>query len=240
MKRLVVLGCPRSGTSLVANLLSKSGFDVDYRGKKQLMGKNPNFNPDGYFERIDIVQLNDQLIRFYGKKFNFLNPPNIKWMLNPYKLNNSFVIQNHETRLNHLNNLKKILKAKAKVENELNSYWDWVIKDSRLCFTLNFWNLKDISVIKVVRNRASVKKSMENHYGNIFHQDVIYFRSLIKQINFDHYYKTIDSLINLHLGYFGGITVEFESIQNGNYTALEEFTQRSINKSIYKKDYVNY
>lgn len=50
MHHPIVLGVPRSGTSLCANLLSKMGFD--FVGCDSMDSELPSkFNPDGYFQR---------------------------------------------------------------------------------------------------------------------------------------------------------------------------------------------
>ena len=49
----IILGVPRSGTSLCANLLTKMGFD--FVGKDSMDPQLPTqFNPDGYFQRKSI------------------------------------------------------------------------------------------------------------------------------------------------------------------------------------------
>ena len=48
-ERIVILGCPRSGTSLLTHLVAKAWFSVYGHGTKQLMRPNPSYNPDGYY-----------------------------------------------------------------------------------------------------------------------------------------------------------------------------------------------
>ena len=104
-KNIVILGCPRSGTSLVAQLVKSAGFDADGNGTKQLMKPNPKYNPEGYFERLDIVRLNDNLLNEMDSTYNFLNPPSINDMVE---------FSTSGTEL-------------AKISHELNSYNNWFI-----------------------------------------------------------------------------------------------------------------
>ena len=52
-KRLIVLGSPRSGTSLVTNLIGSAGYDTDCFGKRLLLKANQH-NKNGFYERADI------------------------------------------------------------------------------------------------------------------------------------------------------------------------------------------
>ena len=72
--KFIVLGCPRSGTSMITKILVNSGMNII---EEDLMKPNIHYNPDGYYENINIVKINDQLIRLKHKnnKFNFLNIP---------------------------------------------------------------------------------------------------------------------------------------------------------------------
>ena len=76
-KNIIILSFPRSGSSLMANLIASAGYKHYISERSELMGGS-EFNPDGYFEDTLITLLNDQLIRFYfGKKCSFLYLPKI-------------------------------------------------------------------------------------------------------------------------------------------------------------------
>tara|TARA_B100000161_G_scaffold30761_1_gene18287 strand:+ start:1335 stop:2183 length:849 start_codon:yes stop_codon:yes gene_type:complete len=70
---ILITGLPRSGTSLTASLVSSAGYKCSIG--KSILGSS-DLNRNGYFEDIDFILFNDQLIRFfYGNKFSFLFPP---------------------------------------------------------------------------------------------------------------------------------------------------------------------
>ena len=48
---VIILGCPRSGTSILTKLLVESGL---YIMKDDLMKPNIHYNPSGYYENINI------------------------------------------------------------------------------------------------------------------------------------------------------------------------------------------
>src|SRR5690349_13108524 len=61
---VVVLGMPRSGTSLLTNLLQKLGIDL---GDK-LAAADAN-NPTGYWEHEEICQTQEDLLRQLGRRW---------------------------------------------------------------------------------------------------------------------------------------------------------------------------
>lgn len=217
-KNIAIIGCPRSGTSLVANLIKTAGYDADMYGTKQLMKPNSKFNPDGYFERIDIVKLNDALIKEIESSLNFLNPPTLQQIQSLFSKNEKL----------------------SKIVIEQNLYSGWFIKDSRLAFTLNQYKFNNLSIIKVIRNRNSVKKSMINHYGNLFEHDVVQGPHTIKKINFDYYYDHINSCIDWQMKPYEHITVSYEDILNSNVESLNKFLDSTVDVNIIKKQYQNY
>lgn len=58
-----VLGMHRSGTSVVAGVLSELGLDG---GPEATMFSADQFNSDGYWEQRPIVELHDELLRSLG------------------------------------------------------------------------------------------------------------------------------------------------------------------------------
>lgn len=220
LEKIVVLGCPRSGTSLLTQLVAKAGFDVDGNGTKQLMRPNPAYNPDGYYERIDIVKTNDWLISQINSEYNFLNPPSLQELEN-FKLNQTDTL---------FEELKK----------ELSETWGWIIKDSRLAFTLHLYNLKNLLGIKITRTPDDVKKSMINHYGDLFSQDVKHGPHNVKQIDFIDYYTTIDSCIDWQLKLIPHITITYEDLMNKKIKPVEQFLNCKLDESIIKTNYRNY
>jgi hypothetical protein len=75
--RIAIIGPPRSGTSLVANLIMGAGYRPSPDNNAKFYGSSL-MNKDGYFEDIQFTLLNDQLIRAKSsphKNISFLNPP---------------------------------------------------------------------------------------------------------------------------------------------------------------------
>jgi len=60
-----MLGMHRSGTSLITGILAHLGFNLG----KNLLDATVD-NAKGYFERLDIVMLNDNLMRFQNTSFH--------------------------------------------------------------------------------------------------------------------------------------------------------------------------
>lgn len=72
-KTIVVSGLPRSGTSLMMNILKTMGFDVFTDNHREA----DNFNLDGYFEHDELLTLAHQpeyAFEFYGKVVKILSP----------------------------------------------------------------------------------------------------------------------------------------------------------------------
>jgi len=77
---LIIIGLPRSGTSLVTSLCIDVGYNPNIFEDSKFFGGSP-YNPKGYQEEVRFTLLNDQLIRsLYGPSYSFLYPPkfNIK------------------------------------------------------------------------------------------------------------------------------------------------------------------
>jgi hypothetical protein len=219
-KRVVVIGCPRSGTSLLAQLIAKAGFNIDGNGTKQLMKPNPSYNPDGYYERIDIVKTNDRLIKLINSESNFLNPPSLLEIQNFKGIPTDFQFD--------------------EIKKELLNTKGWAIKDSRLAFTLHFYELVDIVGIKITRTPEDVKKSMINHYGDLFLNDVKHGPHLVRQVDFNEYYTTINECINWQFKFIPHIEVSYEDLLKQKIQSIEDFLNCKIDKSIINIKYRNY
>ena len=77
LSTVIVLGTPRSGTSLLTKLCETSGLNLKIFDDSKFFG-NSVHNPTGYHEEVRLTLLNDQLIRgLYSYNNNFLSPPDI-------------------------------------------------------------------------------------------------------------------------------------------------------------------
>lgn len=210
---------PRSGSSILTNLIRSAGYDVDCRGTKPLMKPNKDFNPDGYFERIDVVKMNDEIIDEKSKNSNFLNPPTV---FNP--------LTNWET-------IKKICQF-----NDLqNSYDGWVLKDARFAFTFSNFSLKNLNIILLSRNAEDVKKSMIRHYGNIFDmrsdEYVTQGPHKVYGITFEDLQNRYSDAIlkqTEYARYKNILKISYEQILEQKLDVLEEFIEGKVNKALIK------
>jgi hypothetical protein len=132
---LWVVGAPRSGTSAVVRLLTLLGADAgDPRGH---LNVSPELNPHGYFEQIEVIAVNNDLLAGLGGHVLFTPPPPAQgWELDPM-----------------LDPLRE--RATALLER-LFERGPPVVKDPRLSLTLPFWLplLRTPRVVVCVRDPA--------------------------------------------------------------------------------------
>jgi len=64
----IISAFPRSGSSLVAQMLDKAGITF---GPERAMRDNSDFNPEGFFENLDFYSIIDRLFREAGWKKNY-------------------------------------------------------------------------------------------------------------------------------------------------------------------------
>jgi hypothetical protein len=136
-KTLIILGMHRSGTSLVAQWLHKSGINLG----ENLMDGNAS-NQDGHFEDMDFHDLHESI----------LNENNI-----PYGALKALPEKIHVSET-HRNLAKKIIKERQ----EKFSQWGW--KDPRTCLFIPLYKslLPDAHYIVVLRDKSSVVSSLIN------------------------------------------------------------------------------
>lgn len=186
----------------MTKILTESGLTVP---KEQLMRPNIHLNPGGYYENINIVKINDQLIRLKNKNnaSTFLN------ILEPSTEHFELLSTNNYTEYD---TEAKVYKSVDEIKHTLTT--EHVIKDSRFALTLQDWGLDEVFIIKIKRNRQDVKKSMIRHYGNFFESDVEYMQSTIHKIDFDTFYDFYDSKIDELLKNYRGVEITYEDLVN--------------------------
>lgn len=82
MAKIIILSLPRSGSSILAQLIASSGYK-NFVSKNSSLISASEFNKGGYFEDILITLLNDQLIRLvYGYDYSFLYSPTLSQFKN--------------------------------------------------------------------------------------------------------------------------------------------------------------
>ncbi|TXS91333.1 glycosyltransferase [Parahaliea maris] len=139
MTNIVVLGMHRSGTSMVAGALVQNGMYVG--ADDELLAPQKGENPLGFFERTDVVELNDGL----------LAEASGSWYSPPLSVDD---IRGHGSEQ------KRIISA-------LEQRSPWLIKDPRMILTWSCWSelLAGSLAIYVYRNPRDVAVSLHRRNG---------------------------------------------------------------------------
>jgi GT2 family glycosyltransferase/glycosyltransferase involved in cell wall biosynthesis len=157
-----IAGAHRSGTSMLARLLRSCGL---YLGPENALMPAQADNPDGFWEHMGFVAVNDELLNELGGAWDL-----------PPKANENFM----HARLDPLR-----LKAQPLIQRfDFASVWGW--KDPRNSLTLPFWQdlLPSLKTLIIVRNPLEVAHSMRERNGTSYSFGLrlweIYNRRLIK------------------------------------------------------------
>jgi O-antigen biosynthesis protein len=142
---ICIAGAHRSGTSMVTRLLHCCGLELG--PQSELMPPQAD-NPEGFWEHLGFVALNDQLLSELGGAWDL-----------PPKANEDFLA----ARLDPLR-----LKGRLLIEKFDSAVWGW--KDPRNSLTLPFWQqlLPRLKTIVVVRNPLEVAHSMKERNGTSY------------------------------------------------------------------------
>jgi GT2 family glycosyltransferase/glycosyltransferase involved in cell wall biosynthesis len=164
-KAICLAGAHRSGTSMVTRLLHCCGLDLG--SETELMPAQAD-NPEGFWEHLGFVALNDELLSELGGAWDL--PPKAE----------------EDVTSSRLDPLR--LKARLLIEKfELATVWGW--KDPRNSLTLPFWTqvLPGLKTVIVVRNPLEVAHSMHERNGTSYSFGLrlweIYNRRLIETSN---------------------------------------------------------
>ncbi len=139
MRNIAILGMHRSGTSMVASALASAGV---YVGEPQALLARQEDNPHGFWERRDVVALNDEILASAGG--SWYNPP-----AHPFH--------------SGLNNSAGIPAILAQMPADRS----WLVKDPRLVLTWPRWEqaLGDAVVVFVYRDPVAVAASLRRRNG---------------------------------------------------------------------------
>lgn len=142
--QIFVCGMHRSGTSVIARLLNMLGIYFGPEGSG--LAANAE-NPKGFWERADIVALNDAILS--DSHACWFDP--LTWFTEPRTV--------RATRASEVR--ARLL--------ELDGHRPWFIKDPRLCLTLGAWLAQAERPLAVVcsRDEASVVASLEKHGASL-------------------------------------------------------------------------
>jgi GT2 family glycosyltransferase len=145
-RAICIAGAHRSGTSMVTRLLHRCGLNLG--ATSDLMPPQAD-NPEGFWEHLGFVALNDELLSELGGAWDL-----------PPKPNEDFT----STRLDPLR-----FKARLLIEKfDPACVWGW--KDPRNSLTVPFWQqlLPGLKTIVVVRNPLEVAHSMRERNGTSY------------------------------------------------------------------------
>ncbi len=137
---LAIGGMHRSGTSLLAKILHDAGM---YLGDEEQLMAPAEDNPEGFWEHVDFVELNDKLLSRLQGGWDFVPELPEGW-LNDESLDG--------------------LKAEARqliAEFAAYSFWGW--KDPRNTLTFDFWKalIPELKFILAVRHPLEVARSLQ-------------------------------------------------------------------------------
>ena len=137
--QLIILGMHRSGTSALAGFFQQSGF---YFGPPAQAFPLHDTNEKGFFERMDVVRINDRLLE--SADASWIAPQRF-----PSDVQGDFGAMDLQTDA-------------TSIIDEMDSHADWFLKDPRLCITLPFWQplLSDPCYVLVLRHPMDVAKSL--------------------------------------------------------------------------------
>lgn len=143
VRPVALVGMHRSGTSMVAKLLDQAGL---YLGPESALMPPAEENPEGFFEHLEFVRLNDEILNAAGAGWDCPPDAEFRW-------------ENHE-----LDGLRERAIALASTIDD-RTPWGW--KDPRTTLTLPFWELAlgPLAVIAVVRNPLEVVTSLHRRNG---------------------------------------------------------------------------
>jgi GT2 family glycosyltransferase/glycosyltransferase involved in cell wall biosynthesis len=145
-RAICIAGAHRSGTSMVTRLLHGCGL---YLGTKDALMPPQADNPDGFWEHLGFVALNDELLNALGGAWDL--PPKVNENLS-------------DDRLDPLR-----MKARLLIE-DFHSAQIWGWKDPRNTLTLPFWEdlLPGLKTLIIVRNPLEVAYSMGKRNGTSY------------------------------------------------------------------------
>lgn len=146
---ILILGCHRSGTSLVARSLKCLGVELSERAE----WSGPD-NPTGFYENRDVLAFNEIVSDLIGWRWDQLEPEEIVHYSSAYVWNSSAGAV-----------MKNLMRE------EFAKYPVFGIKEPRLCRLLPLWKHLfheldcEVSVVHVVRHPMAVARSLQTRNG---------------------------------------------------------------------------
>ena len=136
-KAVVVLGSPRSGTSLTTKVVHDFGFYADY-------GRADRFNEEGYWENPQVGRINGMIMEYNGF--------------------DGFACETLPAGWENSKGLRHLDSEADRIIQSMNARGDWVVKNPQFSMTLPYWKRflpRDTRYLICVRNPVDVAKSMK-------------------------------------------------------------------------------
>ena len=144
-KNVLIVGMPRSGTSMTASIFSRYNYFVAENKDNELRSAD-EFNPSGYWEVKPLIQANVEILKSAG--FNHDNT----WLFDPITDKQSENILKLDPSSKH-----------KQLVDKFDSQQPWMWKDPRLCYTLGYWwpllNPQTTRVLLLKRSKLEIFKS---------------------------------------------------------------------------------
>ena len=142
---VLIGGMHRSGTSLLARMLNQLGM---YLGPEEKMMPAAKDNPEGFWENLDFVKLNNQLLEHFAGAWDLVPELPEKWF--------------------DLAELQPLFEQAQNIIQQFSGHDFWGWKDPRNSITWPFWQklLPEARFILMVRHPLEVARSL--HKRNFF------------------------------------------------------------------------
>lgn len=185
---IAIAGMHRSGTSMVAQFLHRCGV---FLGPDTILMPAADQNPDGFWEHMQVVEINDELLSLAGGGWDYPPAGPVDWS---------------QARFDPLRTRAERVFADFRDHPQ----WGW--KDPRTSLTLPFWRtvVDDLRVVAVVRNPLEVAVSLRQRNGASLAFGLALWQATYRQLLAD---TTPDERILTHYdAFFGRPAAEFERL----------------------------
>ena len=120
-KNVIVVGMPRSGTSMTSSIFANCGYFVTENNDTELRASD-EYNPTGYWEADSLIKSNAEIFTAAGY------PHDNTWLYSSISSEQAQKISKLKPTIEHINLVQKY-----------NNNRPWLWKDPRLCYTLPYW-----------------------------------------------------------------------------------------------------
>jgi len=144
-KNVLIIGMPRSGTSMTTSIFVNKGFYIAENIEQEIR-PGDEYNPNGYWEAKGLIQNNIEILNSTGFK------PDNTWLYEEISEKQTSLIYKLTQNDEHI-----------KFVETFNEHGPWVWKDPRLCYTLDYWwpllNSKTTAVLLLKRSPHDIYQS---------------------------------------------------------------------------------